>query len=209
MAWRILFSAWCCAIALFSTGCSSTITMVEWRESRSGPKELISIDEMLKKVFTDEAYEAIKDIEVVEGPCSKAYVSGSNFWGSLSAFVTGVGFGRKVIIDSDEFGGEDELTNGQMLIHEFIHHLDDMTRDGEADFISLDEFVEGYNSCYGHPQYHGVVGYVESRADNFWTNVFGIGEYAEHIAYAGELISRQGCPPKLAHAFRKILRKYN
>lgn len=182
--------------------------MVEWREDKKSTKQLISIDEMLKKVFTDEAYNAIKDIEVVEGPCSKAYVSGANFWGSLSAFFTGVGFGRKVIIDSDEFGGDDQLTNGQMLIHEFIHHLDDMTRDGELDLISIDEFIEGYNSCVGHPQYHGIIGYVESRANKTVTDVFGIGDYAEHIAYCGELISRQGCPDKLGYAFRKILRKY-
>lgn len=165
-----------------------------------------TVDDIKKYYFTDEAYEAIKDIPVEIGFASgAAYAAGTTPLSSIGQFITGHGFGRKIIVSESRLHKDIY----QLLIHEFTHHLDDMTRDGEANFISLEEFLEAYKNCFGHRVYHGIVLFVEREANKPFTNIFGMGEYAEHIAYTSMIIANQGCPPDLSFAFRKILRKYS
>ncbi len=177
----------------------------------------LNVDDILREHFTDEAYEAVKDIPVVDGFVMDggAYAAGVNFWSNFASIVTFNGYGRKVIVDLDLLiaNAANSLVPSRIfiqryIIHEYIHHLDDMTRDGEADFIDLDEFADGYIDCYGHLRYHGIYRVVEIQAAKYLMDVFGIGDMAEHVAYTGETIAFQGCPESLGYAFRKILRKY-
>lgn len=190
---------------IFLTGCASSRQIEDFRpylkEDQLAEIGSSSLDDIKKHFFTEEAYQAIKDIPLVVGPAITGYAAGTTFLSQVASFLTFNGVGRKVILTSD-------FLNLEILIHEYIHHLDDMTRDGEANFIDLPAFQAGYQSCYRHPYYHGITIYVESASNQWYTNLFGIGKYSEHIAYTGARIALQRCPDKLAWAFRKILRKY-
>lgn len=195
MGWRLFLGYLCIGL----TGCYTPITHIDGKPIR----ELIATE------FTDEAAKALEDVEIIDGPAFNGYAAGTNWLSNVASFVSGCGWGRKVILCPDDFLEPDSIGLWNSTKHELIHHLDDMTRDGEAEFFNIEEFVEGYQSCYGHPKYHGITLYVENRANHPLVDIIGIGELSEHIAYCGELISRQGCPPKLAYAYRKVLRKYD
>jgi hypothetical protein len=180
-------------------GCYTPITEVNGRPIR----------ELIQEEFTDDAAKALESVEIVDGPAIKGYAAGTTFLSNLASFITGCGWGRKVILDTDDFQGPDSIGPWGGIKHELIHHLDDMGRDGEQSFIDLKEFEEGFASCYGDQYYHGIVLYVENRANHRLLDLVSLGELSEHIAYCGELIARQGCPKKLGYAYRRILRKYD
>lgn len=192
-------------------GCVSPITSLE----EFGYD--LNVDEILRTHFTDEAYEAVRDIPTVDGFTSLGggYAAGVNSWSTFASLITFNGYGRKVIVNVDKLIEnakashiEDEVFIQRYIIHEYIHHLDDMTRDGDADFIDLEEFANGLYDCYGHMQYHGLWKVVHRQASRYFMETFGIGELGEHVAYAGDMIAFQNCPKSLGYAFRRILRKY-
>ena len=54
----------------------------------------------------------------------------------------------------------------------------------------------------------GLVHYTEPRANSFFTNVFGLGEMSEHVAYVGGRMAAQGSGPDyMWDVFRKVLKK--
>lgn len=165
-----------------------------------------SVDDVKRYFFTDEAYELIKDIPLKLYPdYLSPLAGGTTFLSSVLGVLSLNGPGRQVFIPEKALRDEKALTH---IIHEYIHQIDDIGRDGGPQLISLDEFREGYSSCYGHRRFHGIVLMTEKYANSFFTNWFGIGELSEHIAYAGACIATQACTKKLRWSFRKVLRNH-
>lgn len=164
-----------------------------------------TVDSFLKHHYTAKAYEALKDIPVVDGPCQTPYVAGVNFWTNATSLFSGIGVGRKVVVRSwmiSQYGGT------KVLFHEYLHHLDDMTRDGEGDFIDLKEFKEAYERLATDRQYAGIVIYAEKYSYNWWSLTFGIGEMSEHIAYSGSIAYINGAPTYFKRVFRKVFKRW-
>lgn len=161
-----------------------------------------TVDTVLKHYFTDEAYAAIKEIPMVEGAAYTPYVVGVNGWSVFVSVLIGNGYERKVIMTR----GSLKSWGISSIIHEYIHHLDDMDRDGEGEWIDHNEFIEAYKRLGRDMRYAGIVHYVEKKADHWFTNWFGVGEYSEYIAYTGGYIFNHDSPSYLKHTFRKILR---
>lgn len=168
-----------------------------------------TVDHVKRYYFTDEAYEAVKDIPIKEGPgWVNGWAGGTTFLSSVIDVFTLNGPGRQVILGPKML--QDSRKNPELhILHELIHHLDDMGRDGETEFINLAEFERGYQTLYGHWRYHGLLVWTERYADRWHTDLFGIGRYSEHIAYAGSRIAFQGCTKSFREVYRKILRQTN
>lgn len=202
------------ALIVLLCGCSSQIVdLHEYLPERERIERHKTTDSVFKYYFTDEAYAAIKDVPVIEGfTIGGSYVAGANFWGNLASFATLNGIGRKMIMNKETIQNHGFTS----LIHEAIHHLDDMTRDGDADFIDIHEFKtefdrleEFYTTGYGIQFYPFVVyrAAIIKRADRTVTNLFGLGEHSEEIAYASEyLLKYRNWPQEFKHVFRKIFR---
>lgn len=165
----------------------------------------VSVDAFLKQIFTDKAYDAIKDIPVVTGPLfGTGLASGTSLTSKIISFFMFADWKRRAVLS--EVGLKEYGLEG--VIHELIHHLDDLTRDGEADFLNIEEFIVGYKSCIGDMQWHGICRFVENRNPDNWISAFGVGDHAERIAFCGQLFWKQGGPEPLEYAFRKIFRKF-
>ena len=178
------------------------------QESEFQRAELCSTGEIssfLSTVLTNEAYEAVKDIPVVTGPLiGSGLASGTSATSKIISIFMFGDWERRVVMSNvgiQEFGVEG-------ILHEVIHHLDDLTRDGEAEFIDIDEFLYGYEVCASDTQYHGIYRFVENRNPDSFVSVFGVGDHAERIAFCGQLFWKQGGPPELERAFRRIFRKF-
>ena len=164
-----------------------------------------TVDSFLKHHYTAEAYKALKDIPLVDGPCNTPYVAGVNFWTNLISFFAGTGVGRKVVLRPwmiTRHGGV------KVLHHEYLHHLDDITRDGEGDFIDLKEFEEAYRRLAQDTMYAGIVHYAETYSYNWWSLTFGIGDMSENIAYSGSIAYINNAPLYFKRVFRKVFRKW-
>jgi hypothetical protein len=177
-----------------------------------------TVDAVLKHYFTDKAYEALKDIPVLDGPAiAGSYVGGANFWGTLASFISFNGLERNIIIHSEAL----KIWGIRSFLHECVHHLDDMTRDGEGDFINIEEFLEEFHKletryvlAQGAGQYHlkmypyvGDYKIICEQADRFVTNVFGIGEHSELIAYAAQYLKKhKNWPSSYKRVFRKVFK---
>lgn len=219
-------------LLLFFAGCSSTITEIgpllpkserpvnfiaPLGKTYNFRKQNTTIDSFLKYHFTDDAYYYLKDIPLVDGPCSAPYAAGVNFWSSAASFLSLNGIGRKVILNPEmlfKYGKK-------ALIHEYVHHLDDLTRDGEANFINLDEFklayarlakeshlVNTHENYYIRIMTHLDKIKVVERSSNIWfTNTFGVGDMAEHIAYSSHMIlGKKDVPDYFKRVYRKVFR---
>lgn len=162
---------------------------------------LNTVDDVLKWYFTDDAYEAIKDIPVINGPLDTGYASGVNIWTDIASFLTLNGVGRKVVLHENKL----KMHGLKSIIHEYVHHLDDMTRDGTANFIDYDEFFQAYISMSRHRQFGLDTIEIEKLSNRWYTDLFGVGEIAEHIAYTGDFLLRKSYSP-MEHVFRKIFR---
>lgn len=184
------------ALILFMTGCFSHVNNFP-----SG----ISVDDFKKECFTDEAYEAIKDIPVLDGfvLSGHGYASGVNAWSNIASLISFNGIGRKVIIK-----WEPGFDYKPTLIHEYIHHIDDMTRDGEISLINLDEFIKAYTVMAYDPKYINRINYIEQKSSWWATDLFGVGSISEHIAYSANILWEKGGPDYMKWVFRKIFRKY-
>ena len=179
-------------VLAFLVGCASPVTELNPLLPEHQRKDAhATVDSFLKHHFTDKAYKALKDIPVVDGPCNTPYVAGVNFWTNALSLLAGTGVGRKVVLRPwmiTKYGG----TN--VLFHEYLHHLDDITRDGEGNFIDLKEFEEAYRMMSVDSRFAGIVGYSERYSYNWWSITYGIGDMSEHIAYSGSKAYREIAP---------------
>lgn len=192
-----------CLVA--NTGCASSREITTLSEYL--PKKEASLvyhqtlDKALKHYFTTAAYTAIKDIPLIDGPAVGGYAAGVNGWANLASLISFNGYGRKVILPSDSIkkhgiGG---------IIHEYIHHIDDMCRDDELKLLNLKEFKWAYLLMANDRRYAGIVRYVEQRANNSWADFFGVGQMSEHIGYVAQYIATHDAPHYIKWVFRHIL----
>lgn len=184
------------------TGCTTTINEIPNQPCDSVLSNFKSVDDVIKLHLTPAAYAAVRGIPVVRGRTFAPFVSGVNFWSNLGSFVLFNGIGRKIIVDSDDLRGGRGL---KTIIHEYIHHIDDMDRDGLHDLIDHREFIVAFFRMKNDPEYSGDAKSISRRADAFITNVFGIGPYSEEIAYTAGRLVMNGGPPYMWYVFRKIL----
>jgi len=161
-----------------------------------------TVDTVKQHYFTEAAYSAIKDIPLINGPDITPYAAGVNFWSNLASFVSFNGVGRKVVADDGFLKKRGVFT----LVHEYIHHLDDMDRDGEAEFIDHEAFKKAYLMMANDQRWAGIVIETERLANSFFTDVFGMGFMSEHVAYVGQHLMMKGGPDYMKHVYRKILR---
>ncbi len=192
-------------ILVLLTGCITPITKLDdLPKNQLVHKQNRTLDSFKKYYFTPEAYEAIKDIGVYKGFAGQAaQVWGINIWTDILSIFTGVGLGRKITTN----GGPGEWYNGlAILVHEYIHQLDDMDRDGDAEFIDHEEWKQAYIKLSKDKRYRGIVIFTENNSNGWFTNTFGVGEYAEHIAYSGAIAFWHGGPEYFLNVYRKILR---
>lgn len=173
-----------------------------------------NVEDIKRQHFTPEAYEAIKDIPLESGGFTAYAVV--NFWSNVASLLTGHGLGRAVIINESALAQAASVNSSNVdvwIVHEYIHHLDDMGRDGEdgvpvGGWINIEEFVAAYAAIAGTSK-DGLLYYqVEKMQDNWWTNNFGVGENSERIAYVGGLLTRQRSAPALEKVYRKVLRRH-
>jgi hypothetical protein len=192
-------------ILLLSIGCSTPIERFDKLHSDVMVRGL-TVKKILQLRFTAEAYEAIKDIPVVEsGRIKGALAGGTNFWSKVLGFFMGVGIDRVVVLSP-------QIANGphveQSIIHEYTHQLHDMQLDGEGDWIDEVEFERRYEQLAHDQVYAGIVHMVERRANYWITNVFGINDLSEYIAYTGAHCATHNCPDYIGAVFRKIYGKF-
>ncbi len=162
-----------------------------------------TIDTVLKYYFTDEAYQAVKDIPSVDAlTFGGSYVAGVNFWTSLYAFFTRLGIGRKVVFSMKGLS----LNGVPTVLHEYFHHIDDMTRDGDIDLVSVDEFEVAWKRL--EKEFPRHAGFIDGWADRIFTNLFGIGEYSEHMGYTLQHMMMYGGPKYMKNVYRKVIRNW-
>ncbi len=192
-------------ISLLS-GCSSTreITKMDdylTKEELLNPNHR-TIDRIKKHYFTSKAYEAIKNIPAIDGPAISGYSAGVNFWSNVASFVTCNGIGRKIIVPRDSI----ETWGIAILIHEYTHHLDDMTRDGEENFINYDDFKTAYKLLSQDMHWAGLYIWAERQNDMLTSQFFGVGDMSEQIAYIAQYLALKGGPDYMKYVFRRILK---
>jgi hypothetical protein len=193
-------------LVLVLSGCAIPFDSLEGRIDEDlyvGPNRAVST--MKSHYFTEQAQEAIRDIPCVFGATvGGSYVVGANFWGTFIGILSGSGYSRKNVMSKSSllrFGPE-------AVLHEYIHHLDSIGRYGGIEFINLEEFKEAYIRMATDQRWAGLVHYAEPRANDTFTDMFGIGEMSEHIAYVGGKMAAQGGGPDyMWDVFRKVLKK--
>jgi len=192
-------------LLLFLCGCTVSITDIAndipvYQRSNSNHH---TVDKVLKYYFTDEAYKAVKDIPAVDGfTISGSYVPGVNVWASSLSIVTGSGWGRKVVFSKRGLENNGILT----VLHEYFHHIDDMTRDGELDLISVDEFKMAWEKY--KEEFQGSSAYITKFADRIITDLFGIGKWSEYMAYTLQQTIKYGGPKFMKDVYRKVIRRW-
>lgn len=196
---RLLF-----LLLFFITGCTTTVSNLPNQRRNSVLKQYACVDDVIKHYFRDGAYQAIKDIPVIYGNTFNPFVSGVNIWSDLGSIFLGNGWGRQVIVQDDDLYGTWGL---RILLHEYMHHIDDMDRDGLLDLIDHNEFIVAFYLMKHDPEYKNKAACVEKKADRFITNVFGIGPDSEKIAYTATMLVIDGGPDYMWYVFRRILNR--
>jgi uncharacterized protein YceK len=188
------------------TGCSSTV-------ERFAPDHIdpavrnLTVQDVLKKHFTAEAYEAIKDIPLEENnSIGGALAAGTNFWSKVLGVFIGAGIDRSIQMNG-RMVVDAEIQ--EHIVHEYIHQLHDMQLDGDGDWIDEKEFERRYEQLAHDQVYAGIVHKVERAANHWITNIFGISEHAEYIAYTGAHCATHNCPSYMGAVYRKMLRKFS
>lgn len=180
---------------IFLAGCSSTITNLS-EITPYGKDKITTLDNLRKQIYTDDAYEAIRDVPLIDGPAFCPYVAGVGFWSNLASFVSFNGVGRKLIIPPKYITGKRKVTPYQdigpeLIAHEEMHHLDDMFRDGESDLIDhmlFDSVYYKVRTDIKYAKFNQVMNILTVN-DHWFNNFFGVGENSEFIAcVAGKII---------------------
>jgi len=190
-------------LVMLLSGCTTVVSQVPLQPPDSALRSYDSVDNVLRTHFTEKAYLAIRDIHIVRGITIRPFVSGVNFWSNLGSFLLGNGFGRQVVVDSNDLIGNGGF---RTIIHEYMHHIDDMDRDGLLDLIDHREFAAAYFIMRYDPEYKDKVLEIDKLSDWFVTRIFGIGTYSEEIAYVGSWLVQEGGPDYMWHVFRHILK---
>lgn len=193
-----------------STGCASSRQITDLTDilppDQVAPHHA-TVDAVLRYYFTDEAYQAIKDIPLIDGPAVSGYAAGTTFMSNILTLFSFNGWGRKVIFPSDilrkQWGVEG-------IIHEYIHHLDDMDRDGEGEFIDLEEFRQAFLALQKDFNYAWIAINANNKHAEFpwiYHKLISVGDLSERIAYTGGQMAVTGKGPDyMKRVFRKILR---
>lgn len=159
-----------------------------------------SIDDLKKKHFTKDAYEAIKNIPTIDGNIISPFVSGVNLWSNIASFILFNGIGPKVIVSKQNI-------SRNILIHEYTHHLDYLDRAKIGEFINRKEFEIAFLKMMKDPVYKQKMKHIRRKSNKFITNVFGIGTWSEEIAYVSSFLIEEGGPEYMWKVFSKILNK--
>lgn len=197
-------------LLILVTGCAGSRQVTDLREMLPDNELSIAqhetVDSVLRHYFTDEAYEAIKDIPLIDGPALSGYAAGTTFLSNVASLVSFNGWGRKVIIQADLL-----LKWGvKGIVHEYIHHLDDMCRDGELDLFDLEEFREAFWQLERDFNYAWLAINANRLAGDypfFYDALLGIGDLSEEIAYTADqmAVKVQG-PDYMKKVLGRILR---
>lgn len=197
-------------LIILLAGCASTREITDTRTYLS-EKELENpnnktVDKIKKYYFTDKSYEAIKNIPAIDGPALSSYSAGINFWSNVASFLTCNGIGRKVITPESSL----YQWGVAALIHEYVHHLDDIDRDGEGEFIDHGEFKRMYSLMEQDRHWRGMWLWAEKQNDMMTSEAFGVGHLSEQIAYIAQYLVLNNGPEYMKYVFRGMLRlKYN
>jgi hypothetical protein len=187
------------------TGCSSQISDLRpyLSEKELQLEQNTSIAAIQSHYFTTEAMAAVESIPALDGPGMSGYAAGVNVWANIASFVTLNGVGRKIILPPSTLA----QWGAASVIHEYIHHLDDMDRDGESEWIDHEKFREAYLLMSKDMRHAGIVIWAESMVGSMMTpGLFGVGDLSEQIAYVGQIIATRGGPDYMNYVFRRILR---
>jgi len=163
----------------------------------------VTVRDVLKHCLTDSAFVAVRDIPLINGPAVSAYAAGTTFGSNIVSFLTFNGVGRKVIVSDCSF----DRWGLEVIIHEYVHHLDDLDRDGLGEFIDLGEFKHYYLLMSRDRRWAGVVSWVEGMCNYFvLPDWLGMGDLSEHVAYTAQFLVFRGGPDYMKFVFRKMLR---
>lgn len=185
-------------------GCNTVeITSVRTKDKCEDAQRRIYIADVISANFTPEAQSAVSEIKIYEGFHFYSYVAGVNFWSDLASFLTFNGIGRKIITSQ---GTLNESTTST-IIHEYVHHLDDMDRDGEIEIIDHQEFWRTFLEMRRATATREATEFILEKSDRFITNTFGIGPLSEIIAYTASWIieNPELCPLYMHQVFSRIL----
>lgn len=188
-------------------GCATPMNnLVDLIETKHIEKQHLTVDATKEYYFTKEAQEFIKDIPCVDGfTVSGSYVVGVNFWSTIAGVLSGSGYSRKCVISKRSLRN----IGPEAIIHEYIHHIDDISRDDDLNLINIDDFRRAYIRMASDSMWAGLVIYAERRANKFITDVFGIGDLSERIAYVGGRMAKQQSGPKyMWTVFERILKRH-
>jgi len=197
--------AFCLFLVFLLVGCGGIrITNLEdyLPEKEVERIEFKTVDSSLQHIFLDEAYVAVQNIYVYDNTIHMPYAAGVNVWANILSFINGHGIGRKVIIN-------EETLSIRILIHEYVHHLDDLTRDGKGSFIDVDEFDKAFSKMKKHGGYKNIIDHIEKGANDFWTNVFGVGASSEEMAYLSKFVWKKQVPQYMLDVYRNIFKVAN
>jgi hypothetical protein len=191
------------------SGCTATrvynsLSEIPENDNLSGYSSISGVNSsILGKYFTEEAHKAVEHIPVIDGLMLKPYVVGVNIWSRLISVILFNGFERKVVVSRNFLGREATV---RTFLHEYIHHLDDMDRDGEGEWIDHREFALAFHRLLQDSGYAEDVDHYLEVSDAFITNVFGVGAMSEIIAYIGGWVATNKCPNYMKLVYRKILK---
>jgi len=192
-------------LLLFFTGCATHVTNLDdiLPARQVGVPQHETIDSVLKYYFTDEAYNAVKDIPSIDTVTwGGSYVTGVNVWTNMLGIAVRLGVGRRVVLSLEGI-----KSNGvSAILHEYMHHIDDMTRDGDIDLISLFEFQLAWNRL--EQENPKQAEFIDTFADRTITNLFGIGEDSERISYVLQHMIRYGGLPYFKYVYRDVIRNW-
>lgn len=196
-------------ILIIQVGCATSQELHPRLPQKERTPEHQSIASVISHYFTPAAANYLTDIPYSDGPTSSAYAAGVTVWSNIPSIMTGNGWGRKIIV-SDESLREYGVGT---VIHEYTHHLDDLDRDGECEFINHHDFTVAYELMSRDHKWKGICLWSEihsASTSSYWSMIvsdwFGIGEWSEQIAYVAQHLATKGGPDYMKWVFRKILR---
>ena len=188
------------------SGCagSRTITSLEgYLPANEIRLEHATVDSMLKHYFTARAYRLIKDIPLVDGPAFSGYAAGTTFFSNVLSLISFNGVGRKVIIPMDLVR---DVWGVESIIHEYIHHLEDMDVDGDEETIDHKLFSDGFDLLVRDFTFAWVAINTSIKTAGHWS-FLRPSALSEHIAYTGAQLAIAGkAPPYMKAIYTRILR---
>lgn len=192
-------------LLLLTAGCASPFNDLKGRMKPEYDKGPQTIEAVIETYFQPGVHDVLKSIPCVDGfTMGGSYVVGVNFWSTMAGILTGSGYSRKVVTSKKALWnwGQEEI------IHEYLHHLDDLSRDGDGDYINYWEFQTAYIRLALDPKWAGYAIYAAQRADSAFTDFFGIGYLSEHIAYLGARLAVSGKGPDyIWKVYEKVLKR--